>query len=135
MKKLLVYILLFNLCSCHDDHPPGLVTDPKQAILGRWEVIENSFGPISYPGSYTEYRQDSILFDYVNTNDFTYSKYWMNDSILFTKSTYYIYEGPGYEDTLIVVLPYKYEFLSYNKLRLDLQYPAMVTTFIFKRIK
>lgn len=53
-------MMLFTYgCSKEETEPK--VTDPQKAILGRWEIIQNSFGPISYPGSYTEYERDSIL--------------------------------------------------------------------------
>lgn len=135
MKALLVksIVTVFLFASCGKEELK--VTNPEQAILGKWEIIENSFGPITYPGSYREFRSDSILLNYVNENDFAYSKYWMDDSVLFIKSTYYINEGPGYEDTLVITEPNKYKFLSYNKLMLDLQQPALVTKFIYKRIK
>src|SRR5690606_17218027 len=111
------------------------VTDPRQAILGKWKLIENDFGPISYPNSYDEYLPDSILTGRNTNGDIYVSKYWMNDSILFVMDTYYIDEGPGFEDTITVILPYRYEFLSYNRLQLDFQNPAIVTKIIYKRIK
>lgn len=115
------------------NEPLPKVTDPKKAILGKWEIIEDSFGPIRYPGYYREYRQDSVLFDYVSEDDTSYSKYWFVDSILY-KSHVYINHSSG--DTILVdIQAYRYRFLNYNKLRLDLQAPALNTKLILSRIK
>ncbi len=123
------FFCLFFIC-CNEDEPP---IDPQQTILGKWKIIENSFGPVSYPGSYTEYRPDSIVFDYVSEADTSYSKYWFSDSLLFVS---HIYIDQITNDTIIVdTQSYKFQFLSYNKLRLDLQQPAIVTKFIYERLK
>jgi hypothetical protein len=59
MKKLTIYLVAFIvtniISSCDREEPLPPVTNPQQTILGKWEVIENTFGPISYPGSYQEF--------------------------------------------------------------------------------
>ena len=92
--------------------------DPAKAILGKWKIIENTFGPVNYPEAYSEYRPDSVLIHYNSKDDIIYSKYWFSDSLL--------YEGN---------LPFIFEFLTNDKLRLDNQTPAIVTVVILKRIK
>lgn len=108
--------------------------DPDRAILGKWEVIENSLGSVSYPGAYNEYRPDSVLINYNSGGDTTYSKYWFVDSLLYKSHEYIIIEG--YDTSKhIAVEPYKFDFITYNKLQLEFQNPAIVTMFIYKRIK
>lgn len=131
--KLSMFILLVVLteAGCEKDN---FDPDPGKAILGKWEVIENSYGPISYPGAYEEYRPDSVLFNYNSENDTNYSKYWFEDSLLYKSHEYIIIEG--YDTTKhIAVEPYKFDFITYNKLQLEFQNPAIVTMFIYKRIK
>lgn len=139
MKKLygclLLLILVATLATCNKDEPLPKVTDPQKAILGKWEITADTHGPIRYPGSYVEYRADSILFDYVSEDDFSYSRYWLvePDSLLY-KSHIYIDAVSG--DTILVdVQAYKYEFITYNKLKLDWQQLAVNPTHIYKRIK
>jgi len=131
--KLSMFILLTMLTGtgCEKE---TIAPDPVKAILGKWEVIGDSFGPASYPGAYEKYRTDSVLFNYNSENDTNYSKYWFVDSLLYKSHDYIIIEG--YDTTMQVAIePYKYEFLTYNKLKLVFQYPAIVTTVIYKRIK
>jgi hypothetical protein len=66
IKKLLkTFLHLLPFClvvlgpGCEEE---PIDIDPGKAILGKWEVIENTFGTVSYPGAYEEYRADSILF-------------------------------------------------------------------------
>lgn len=138
MKNQRMYLLALSmLCitffGCDSNENLPFVTNPQKAILGRWEVIENTFGPISYPGSYREFRPDSVLFDYVNEVDFSYSKYWFADSLLYKRHVY-IDQVSG--DTILVDTQlYKYEFLTYNKLKLDWQVFAQDPVHIYKRIK
>ena len=86
MKKLLVFIVLISLCNCDTKNELPSVTDPQQAILGKWEIIEKGNWPSleSYPPSgYSEYLSDSVVrfFDY-NQNQFTsQTNYWIDDRL------------------------------------------------------
>lgn len=133
IKHALIIINLAFTFSCESEE---IKIDPKKAILGKWEITHNSFGPVENPIAYEEYLPDSVLLIY-NYKEGTVSnrKYWMRDSLLFRRSTYFIYEGPGYEDTVVFTDPYQFEFLTRDKLKLEFQYSAMNTTFIYKRIK
>lgn len=116
LKSILLLVVLICMgCSTDDDAP----IDPKSDILGKWEYIANSFGPVSASGTYKQFMQDSILYNYNSENDFSYSKYWLNTS----------------NDTLFMGnLPFKIEFLNRNKLQLDILQPAIITRSIYKRI-
>lgn len=112
---LLSAVMICMSCSTDDDAP----IDPKSDILGKWEYIANSFGPVSASGTYKQFMQDSILYNYNSENDFSYSKYWLNTS----------------NDTLFMGnLSFKIEFLNRNKLQLDILQPAVITRSIYKRI-
>ncbi|PID69410.1 MAG: hypothetical protein CSA39_01415 [Flavobacteriales bacterium] len=124
---LLVLVLVFINCSKEE-----LSLDPNVNILGKWKIIENSLGPISYPGAYEEYLMDSILYIYNSKDDYFYDQYWFSNSLLYKK---HIYINQITKDTLLVdIQSYQYEFLDNNTLRLDIQNPALVPTFIYKRI-
>ncbi len=113
--KLSVFILLVTLieAGCEKEN---IEPNPAKAILGKWEVIEDTFGPVSYPGGHKEFKPDSVLINYNSSGDTTYSKYWFVDSLLY-KSHVYIDQITG--DTILVdVQTYKYEFLTSNKLKL-----------------
>lgn len=130
--KLSMFILFVALTTtgCEKEN---IDPDPAKAILGKWEVIEDTFGPVSYPGAYKEYLPDSVLINYNSEGDTTYSKYWLVDSLLY-KSHVYIDQITG--DTILVdVQQYKYEFLTYNKLKLVWQVYAINPVHIYKRIK
>lgn len=111
--------------------------DPQNDILGKWELTYSGNGenltPIPKNLAYEEYLPDSIMRIYNYEEEQSYNQeYWINDSLLFKK---YTYIDTIDKDTIIFSEPYKYEFLNRNKLRLDFQYPAIETTFIYKRIK
>lgn len=135
--KLLIFklfsvalFLLFIGAGCEKEN---IEPDPAKAILGKWEVIEDSFGPVSYPGGYKEFKPDSVLINYNSSGDTTYSKYWFVDSLLY-KSHVYIDQITG--DTILVdVQTYKYEFLTSNKLKLVWNVYAINPVHIYKRIK
>ncbi len=137
LKLLAILLFLLPLCmailgtGCEEEN---INPDPDRAILGKWEVIENSLGPVSYPGAYEEYGTDSVLFNYNSENDTNYSKYWFVDSLLYKSHEYIIIEG--YDTTIYAdIQSYKFEFLTYNKLQLEFQNPAIVNWVIYKRIK
>ena len=122
----LLQLLMTNSCINED-----INIDPTKAIIGKWEIVENTYGPVSYPGSYQQYLPDSVLLNYNSEDDITYSKYWFKDSLLFKQ---YVYIEQDSQDTILVdIQPYKFEFLEKNKLKLELQQPAMVTLFIYNR--
>lgn len=145
MEKITLHtILLLIFCGCEQEESLPIVGDPKQAILGKWEVIENTYGPIRYPGSYREFRLDSVLFDYNDENDFSYSEYWFADSLWVDGSLWYAgsvlyikhtYIDQVYGDTILVdIQPYQYDFLNYNKLQLTHLYPFMNPVVVYKRL-
>lgn len=124
---LFAITILFNSCS-NEEEPKA--TDPNQAILGRWEEIENSLGSVK-PSGYDEYLPDSIKIFYNYSDGISHrEKYWFQDSILIRSFKYM----DSY-DTVVFKLPYKYKFISKDRLRLDFQYPAIVNWYIYKRIK
>ena len=116
LKSILLLVVLICMgCSADDD----ALIDPKSDILGKWEYIADSFGPVSASGTYKQFMQDSILYIYNSENDFSYSKYWLNTS----------------NDTLFIDnRSFKFEFLNRNKLQLDILQPAVITRSIYKRI-
>ena len=144
MKKLTVYLVAFIVAniisSCDREEPLPPVTDPQQAILGKWEITHlgngNQLFPIKNPIAYEEYQTDSVLLTYNYEEDYVfYGKYWIVDTLLFKESTYYINEAPGYEDTLIVTEQYRFYFINYNMLRLDLlNMIAINNTSVYKRL-
>lgn len=144
MKKLTIYLVAFIvtniISSCDREEPLPPVTDPQQTILGKWEITHlgngNQLFPIKNPIAYEEYQTDSVLLTYNYEEDYAfYGKYWIVDTLLFKESTYYINEAPGYEDTLIVTEQYRFYFINYNMLRLDLlNMIAINNTFVYKRL-
>ena len=122
---LLIFALALLILGCGKE---DLSIDPKKDILGKWEVVE----PVSYPGSYEEYLRDSVLYIYNSENDFFYSTYWFNDSLLYKKDIYI--DGITNDTILIDIRKYKYDFIDYNTLRLDIQRPALIPRHIYKRI-
>ncbi|MDX9847363.1 MAG: hypothetical protein RBT74_10315 [Tenuifilaceae bacterium] len=144
MKKLTIYLVAFLVAniisSCDREEPLPPVTDPQQAILGKWEITHlgngNQLFPIKNPIAYEEYQTDSVLLTYNYEEEYIfYGKYWIVDTLLFKESTYYINEAPGYADTLIVTEQYRFYFINYNMLRLDLlNLIAINNTSVYKRL-
>jgi hypothetical protein len=133
MKKILFLLCsILLLCSCNKDEAEPQVTDPEQVILGRWELIEDSFGPVDANG-YDEYQTDSIKISY-NYDDGVYynEKYWFEDSLLIRSFTYI---DPYNNDTVVFKWPYRFEFISSNTMKLDFQFPSINTLYIYTRIK
>jgi hypothetical protein len=135
-KKLLSYIIIgLTLYACSKNDLP--VGDTQKAILGKWQLthLGNGSEAPPYQGNpgYQEYLPDSVM-RILNPEEeeFIYQKYWFDDSLLVERATYI---DAIDKDTIVILMPYKYEFLNRNKLRLDLQNPAIFTTSIFKRMK
>lgn len=133
MKKT-IYITLCIIgilsFSCEKEK---IETDPKKAILGKWEIVEDGNWPDLEPcqaTQYVEYLPDSLIrvYDY-KTGVYIYAKekYWI-DSLY--------HEGVYREDGYFLNVSYKYQFSdNNNKLRLDIQAFAIINTFIYKRLK
>ena len=126
-KIILFFFLIIVLTTyCKKDK---IETDPRKAILGKWELIEMGnwpqMDPVNQPNGYKEYMPDSILREYdYNTGDVFIKKYWI-DSLLNVSST----NGGSPE----LLFQYKFEFYD-NKLRLDVtNFYMLYTTSIYKR--
>ena len=87
MKKI-IYITLCIIgilsFSCEKEK---IETDPKKAILGKWEIVEMgnwpNMEPIEEPLAYEEYLPDSILREYeYKTKNSYFKKYWIEGSTL-----------------------------------------------------
>jgi len=132
MKKLIFATILAIFVSCNKDEPYTPPSDPKQAILGEWELIEQGNWPNMYsttPIHYTEYFRDSTMGIYqYETKEYYISnaRYWI-DSLFYIK-----YER---EDGYEIIQKYSYEFYD-NKMRLDmLDVLAIFEIFIYQRKK
>ena len=136
MKKL-GFIFFFNLLlifgsSCEKENTE-FETDPKKAILGKWEITEMGnwpdLMPVKNPISYTEYLPDSVMRVYVyETGEYFYYKYSI-DSLLYEYAT----REDGHH---FVISRYKYDFFEKNKMRLDYHnFAAIFNTFIYKKLK
>jgi len=132
MKKLIFAVILTFFASCNDDEPYTPPSDPKKAILGKWELIEIGNWPNIFPSEpsyYIEYLPDSIIgiYDY-NTKEYYISsrKYWI-DSLFHEKTI----REDGYE----IIINYSYEFYT-DKMRMDiLDILPIFETSIYKRKK
>ncbi|HET8736479.1 MAG TPA: hypothetical protein VFM69_07760 [Pricia sp.] len=135
-NKLFFYALAVLLVySCSKDDQP--VDDPRDAILGKWQLthLGNGIDAPPYEGDpgYQEYLPDSVMRIHNDGEDgFIYQKYWFNDSLLLQSATYV---DAIDKDTIVYIERYKYEFLGRNRLKLDWQVNAIFTTSIYKRIK
>ena len=132
MKKL-IYLSLFILIAVLSCEKEKIETDPKKAILGKWEITQLGNWPsmeyIEDPLGYEEYLPDSVMrqFDY-KTNTNNYKKYWIEDSILYISTLR--------EDGFELIFEYKYTlFDKNNKLRLDAYSLMIFNTSIYKRLK
>jgi len=135
MKNIILFIFILALLvtGCEKDEAP---IDPKNAIIGKWEITHLGNGedlePVENSISYREYLPDSLLRFYNYEDDrFINRKYWIKDSLLID-SFWFIDDVSN--DTITLENPYRFEFLNPNTLRLELQYPAIYTTSIYKRI-
>lgn len=132
MKKLIFAVSLVILVSCNNDEPYTPPSEPKQAILGKWELIEIGNWPNMFPSEpsyYIDYLPDSIIgiYDYKTKEYYISSrKYWI-DSLFHEKTI----REDGYE----IVMNYSYEFYN-DKMRLDmLDVLPIFETSIYKRKK
>ncbi|TNJ41936.1 hypothetical protein KFZ70_02940 [Tamlana fucoidanivorans] len=133
MKNSIVILAMLALIivGCDKDNMP-IEMNPKNAILGKWEITHLGSTPIENPISYSEYLFDSILIVYNYEEKKYYNqKYWIKDSILY--ETYDFIDAID-NDTIIFVHRYKFQFLDKNSLRLDFLDPALIPTSFHKRI-
>lgn len=133
--RIIIFLLgcmLFVFGCCENNIEPK-VTNPKQAILGKWEEIENNLGYVDNPPGYDEYLPDSVRKSYSYADKiFYYEKYWLEDSLLIRS---FKYIDPFDNDTIVFKWRFRYEFLSYNKLKLVSQNPSIIYSQTYKRIK
>lgn len=131
MKIFSILFCLTIISGCGGKEDP-VVTDPEVAILGKWEVIENSLGPVATASQYEEYKADSVLDIYRYAGgELVHYKYWFSDSMLYKGGVFV----DSYNDTIVIKEPYTFKFLSPDKLRMDFQYPALVNWYIYQRKK
>ena len=132
MKKI-IYITLCIIgilsFSCEKEK---IETDPKKAILGKWEIVEMgnwpNMEPIEEPLAYEEYLPDSILREYeYKTKNSYFKKYWIEGSTLLISTLR--------EDGFELVFKYKYDFFDNNTLRLESYSVMMSNTSIYKRLE
>lgn len=115
-----------------------VVIDPREAILGKWEITHLGNGDqltqIVNPISYQEYFKDSLMRVYnYEEGDYDY-EYWMNDSILSQRRAWIAFDGVYY-DTIVVTQEYLYEFLDANMIRFNIiNMTAWNYTSIYHRI-
>ena len=149
LALFLLLVLSSNLSSCkkHEEVlPPCVITDsdkdpstpigdPKAAIIGKWASTKSDIDmSLLYPNSYVEHQPDSVFISYIYRpdNKFYRSTYWLTDTVLYYKTTYYTNEG----DKLQLTDSYRYKFLDYNRLQLDnTRLVFGVSTYFYKRIK
>ena len=115
--------LLIGISSCDKEE---IKIDPRKAILGKWEITHigngDSLRPVENPIAYAEYLPDSVLLGYNYEEDrFFYWKYWLTDSLLVQS---FVFIDSIDNDTIVFELPYKYDFISPNKLRLEFLIPT-----------
>jgi hypothetical protein len=129
MKKLIFAVILTFFASCNDDElyiPPS---DPKKAILGKWELIEKGSGGVTYPykaNRYIEFLENGAMgYYYYDTKE-----YIVPDAIYWIDSLFY--QG-SYDKTIFIEHSYKF----YED-KMWLQYInifATFDTFIYQRKK
>ena len=101
----------------------------KEAILGKWEIIEIGNWPVMKPcqaNGFKEYTQDGIVrvFEYDYNNYTSQRNYWI-DSLL--------HESITTQDGFELVFDYNYQFFE-DKLRLDAKAFMIYNTTIYKQI-
>jgi hypothetical protein len=80
--KLIVILLLAGMVSCGKDDEETYIppADPKEAVLGKWELV--AIGDETYkPTGYVEYLSDSIIawYDYATKKqEILLGKYWFD---------------------------------------------------------
>jgi hypothetical protein len=129
LSLLLIPGLMLTCFSCGKE---DVKIDPHKAILGKWEIIEDTFGPVE-PYGYVEYLPDSVRIFYSYTDkSFTYEKYWLNDSILFIS---FVFIDQYDNDTTVFTWLYQFKFINYNRLQLQSRDPSSNPGSIYQRIK
>lgn len=83
MKRLFTTILITFFFGCKQE---AISLDPRQQILGKWEIFYLGNGeerpPITNPSGYQEFLSDSVLLEYDYARKTIYKrKYWI-DSLL-----------------------------------------------------
>lgn len=130
MKNTYFFIsLLIAVFSCTGDEEP-YIFDFEQSILGKWELVENTFGAVDRAPGYFQYKKDSVrlFFNYEQAQVYQ-EKYWLSDSLLYVSFSYM-----DEFDTIVFEIPYKYTFINYNTLKLEMQIPALNPLAIYKRM-
>jgi hypothetical protein len=79
---LLSIILFITALGCNKDEPYSPPSDPKKAILGKWELIQMGNYPnmedVPKSGDYIEYKPDSVLLQVSANGDVYQMKYWID---------------------------------------------------------
>lgn len=133
--SLIVLIFIAALVSCGKDEPLPKVTNPKKALLGKWEVAKTGSSMNNLenvvPTGYTEYLNDSTyrFYDY-ETQDFSFGDYTLNDSMLLY--FHYTIEDGEILDTL--ALRYYYYFENRKTLVLDWDAFAILDISVHRKI-
>ncbi|MCK9450042.1 MAG: hypothetical protein M0Q41_13850 [Bacteroidales bacterium] len=129
MKKLIFAAILTIFVSCNKDEPYTPTSDPKQAILGKWELIELGVGGVTEPykaNRSIEYLEDStMIYYYYDTKEYIVFDciYWI-DSLLCHGS---------YDKT--IVIEYSYKFYEDKMWLQYVNFFSTFDTFIYQRKK
>jgi|AGTN01.3.fsa_nt_gi hypothetical protein len=129
MKETILLIIMAMFVSCNKDETYIPPSDPKQAILGKWELIERGVGGVTEPykaNRYIEYLADStMVYFYYDTNEYVVSDaiYWI-DTLLYH----------GSHDKAIVI-EYSYKFYEDKMWLQYINMFATFDTFIYQRKK
>jgi len=129
----LCILILFLFFSCDKDK---FELDSRKAIIGKWEITHlgnpSNLVLVENPLVYEEYKNDSIIIEYIYKEQrYDTSWYWFEDSLMI-KSSGLIIDELG--DSVIINIPYKYTFLTPDRLQLDMQFPAINNIAIYERI-
>ncbi|MDO5666143.1 MAG: hypothetical protein Q4G63_12940 [Bacteroidia bacterium] len=131
--NLFIMTALFFLMggmACEKEEPYSPPSDPKQIILGKWEIIERGVGDVTEPYKSircVEYLADGrMAYYYYDTKEYIVSDgiYWIDGEFLYW----------GSQDKSLV---YRYSYKFYED-KMWLQYitiSATFDTFIYQRIK
>lgn len=93
------------LISCSKDETNTSPFDPKNAIVGKWELIEKGVSGVTEPykaNRYIEYLENgTMVYYYDDTNEYVVSEaiYWIDDTFL--------YHG-SYDKTIVIKYSYKF---------------------------
>ncbi|MEQ8927563.1 MAG: hypothetical protein RLO81_17235 [Fulvivirga sp.] len=122
----LIYLSIIAI-SCNKEE---IDIDAREAILGKWEVIEVDGEPYPADG-YTEYLNDSSYrsYDYL-TGDFSYGDYYLNDSMLI-----YYYYTVDIDEIDTISIRYYYSFEDQRTLILDIDALAILYRFVYRKIE